>query len=116
MTSYLYFEINIIAYSGDGRVDWSAERPSWWPDDVLFSNPSGTPKMTSGHSDLVITAFLEEHAAFFLEEEDIPMESEQIDLNIERASQKHVNPDVKKLMVNVSNSLSWVRIFTLQRT
>ena len=36
--------------------------------------------MTSGHSDLVITAFLEEHAAFFLEEEDIPMESEQIDL------------------------------------
>ena len=49
-------------------------------------------------------------------EEDIPMESEQIDLNIERASQKHVNPDIKKLMVNVSNSLSWIRIFTLQRT
>ena len=72
--------------------------------------------MTSGHSDLVITAFLEEHAAFFLEEEDIPMESEQIDLNIECASQKHVNPDIKKLMVNVSNSFSWIRIFTLQRT
>ena len=108
--------MNILAYSGDGRFDWSAERPSWWPDDVLFSNPSGTPKMTSGHCDLVITTFLEEHAAFFLEEEVIPMESEQIDLNIERTSQKHVNPDIKKLMVNVSNSPTWIRIFTLQRT
>lgn len=52
--------------------------------------------MTSGHCDLVITAFLEEHGAFFLQEEDIPMESEQTDLNIEGASQNHVNPDTKK--------------------
>ena len=44
------------------------------------------------------------------------MESEQIDLNIERASQKHVNPDIKKLMVDISNSPRWIRIFTLQRT
>ena len=72
--------------------------------------------MTSGRCDLVITAFLEEHAAFFLEEEDIPMKSEQIDLNTERASQKHVIPDIKKLMVNVRNSSIWIRIFTLQRT
>ena len=70
----------------------------------------------SGHCHLVITAFLEEHAAFFLEEEVIPMESEQIDLNIERTSQKHVNPGVKKLMVNVTNSPTSIRIFTLQRT
>ena len=70
--------------------------------------------LLKGH--LVITTSLEEHAAFFLEEEVIPMESEQIDLNIERTSQKHVNPDVKMLMVNVSNSPTWIRIFTLQRT
>ena len=42
--------------------------------------------MTSGYCGMVITAFLEEHAAFFIEEEVIPMESEQIDLNIERTS------------------------------
>ena len=59
--------------------------------------------MTSGYYDLAITAFLEEHPVFFLEEEDIPMKSKQVDLNIERASQKHVNSDIKKLMVNVSN-------------
>ena len=82
----------------------------------FFPSPSGTPKTISGHCHLVITAFLEEHASFFLEEELIPMESEQIDLNIERTSQKHVNPDIKKLMVNVSNSPTWIRIFTLQRT
>ena len=89
--------MNILVCSGDGRVDWSGERRSWWPDDALFSNPSGAPKMTSGHCDLVITAFLEEHAAFFLEEEVIPIESEQTDLNIERTSQNHVNPDIKKI-------------------
>ena len=57
-------------------------------------NPSGTPKVTTGHCDFVITTFLEADTAFFLEEEDIPIESEQIDLNVERASQKHVNPDI----------------------
>ena len=108
--------MNMLVYSGDRWVDWSAERQSWWSDDVLFSNPSGTPEMTSGHCDLVITTFLEEHTAFFLEKEVIPMESEQIGLNIERISQKHVNPDIKKLMVNVSNSPTWIRIFILQRT
>ena len=72
--------------------------------------------MTSGRCDLVITAFLEEHDVFVLEEEDIPMESEQTDLNTECASQKHVNPDIKKFMVNVSNFPTWIRIFTLQRT
>ena len=44
------------------------------------------------------------------------MESEQIDLNIEFASQKRVNPDIKKLKVNASNSPWWIRIFTLQQT
>ena len=33
------------------------------------------------------------------------MESEQTDLNIEGASQNHVNPDTKKLMVEVSDTL-----------
>ena len=83
--------MDIFAYSSDATVDWSAERPSCWLDDVLSSNPSGTPKMISGHGDLAITTFLEEHAAFFLEEEVIPMESEQIDFNIESTSQKHVS-------------------------
>ena len=71
--------------------------------------------MTSEHCDLVITASLEGHAAFFLEEEDIPMESEQIHLNIERASQNHVSQDIIKLIVNASNSPTGIRIFTLQR-
>ena len=60
--------------------------------------------MTSGHCDLDITTFLEEHAAFVLEEEVIPLELEQIDFNIERTSQKHVSSDIKKLMINKSNS------------
>ena len=42
--------------------------------------------MTSGHCGLVITTFLEEHAVFFLKEEVIPMESGEIDLNIEHTS------------------------------
>ena len=60
--------------------------------------------MTSGHCDLDIIIFLEEHAAFLLEEEVIPLELEQIDFNIERTSQKHVSSDIKKLMINKSNS------------
>ena len=107
--------MNIFAYSGDGRVHWSAEMPSCCLDGVLFSNLSGTPKMTFGHSDLAIAAFLE-HAAFFLEEEVIPRELEQIDFNIERTSQKYVSSDIKKLMVNITNSHAWIKIFTLQET
>lgn len=39
-------------------VDWSKNKPEWWPDTVPFRNPSGTPKMTMVDCNTVVKTFI----------------------------------------------------------
>lgn len=81
-------------------VDWSKNKPEWWPDSVPFRNPSGTPKMTMVDCNTVIKTFIAT-----LPDDDDSLESREDDYS--DAHCQRLLDDIKNLnYAQIYNDLS----------